>query len=155
MSTPLIRRPESDGVSVQAVPTVASGPAEYALPTARGMSAQVSAVLGLLAGVWVALSPWFITLQQSGTNADTVNLISGLAVAGIGAFALASPRGFAGLQVGSALLGVWLIIAGPILSQKHPITDSMYWSNGWAGGVLFALAAIGLAAVALRRPARR
>jgi hypothetical protein len=155
MSTPLIRRPESNGAPMQAVPAVASGPAEYALPTVRGMAAQVSAVLGLLTGVWVAVSPWFITLQQSGTNANTVNLISGLAVAGLGAFALASPRGFAGLQVGSALLGVWLIIAGPILSQKHPITDPMFWSNSWAGGALIAFAAIGLATVALRRPARR
>jgi hypothetical protein len=155
MSTPLIRRPESDGTFAQAVPAGASGPAEYALPSVRGMGAQVSAVLGLLTGVWVALSPYFITLQHSGTNANTVNLISGLAVVAVGAFALASPRGFAGLQVGSALLGVWLIIAGPILSQKNPIADPMYWSNSWAGGVLIAVAALGLAAIALRRPARR
>jgi hypothetical protein len=53
------------------------------------------------------------------------------------------------------VLGVWLIIAGPILSQKHPIADSMFWSNSWAGGVLIAVALAGLAAVAMRRPARR
>lgn len=76
-------------------------------------------------------------------------------MAGLGAFALASPRGFAGLQVGGLLLGVWLIIAGPILSQKHPIADPMFWSNSWAGGLLIAFAAMGLGAVALRRPARR
>jgi hypothetical protein len=155
MSTPLIRRPESDGTSAQAVPAMASGVADYALPTIRGMGAQAFAVLGLLTGLWVAVSPYFITLQSSGTNASTVNLISGLAVAGVGAFALASPRGFTGLQVGSALLGVWLIIAGPILSQKHPIADPMYWSNSWAGGALIALAALALATVALRRPVRR
>ena len=109
----------------------------------------------MLTGLWVAISPWFITLQYTGSNATTVNLISGLAVAAVGAFALASPRGFAGLQLGSALLGVWLIIAGPILSQKFPIADPMFWSNSWAGGVLIVLAAAGLAAVALRRPARR
>ena len=63
--------------------------------------------------------------------------------------------GFAGLQSGSALLGAWLIIAGPILNQKHAIGDSMYWSGSWAGGVLIALAAASLAAVALRGPARR
>jgi SPW repeat len=155
MSTPLIRRPESNGASAQAVPAMASGPAEYALPaTASSMGAQTTAVLALLTGLWVAVSPWFLTLQSSGTNANFVNLISGLAVAGVGVFALVSPRGFAGLELGSALLGVWLIIAGPILSQKHPIADSMFWSNSWAGGVLIALAATGLAAVALRRPAR-
>ena len=160
MSTPLIRRPESNGASTgastQAVMAAAPGLTEYALPaTSRDIGAQASAVLGLLTGVWVALSPWFLTLQNTGTNANTVNLISGLAVAGLGAFALISPRGFAGLQVGTLLLGVWLIIAGPILSQKFSIADSMFWSNSVAGGVLIALAAVGLAAVALRRPARR
>jgi hypothetical protein len=134
---------------------MSSGRAEYALPaTMRDMGAQVAAVLGLLTGLWVAVSPWFLTLQSAGTNANTVNLISGLAVAGIGAFALASPRGFPGLQLGNALLGVWLIIAGPILSQKFPISDSMFWSNSLAGGLLIVLAATGLAAAALRRTAR-
>ena len=156
MSTPLIRRPESDGASVQAAPAMAVGPAEYGLPaTTTDLTAQVLAVLGLLTGVWVAVSPWLITLQYAGNNATIVNLVSGLAVAGVGAFTLASPRGFAGLQLGSALLGVWLIIAGPILNQKHPIADPMYWSNSWAGGVLIAVALASLAIVALRRPARR
>jgi hypothetical protein len=156
MSTPLINRPESNGASTPAVTAAAPGLTEYAFPaTSRDIGAQASAVLGLLTGVWVALSPWFLTLQNTGTNANTVNLISGLAVAGVGAFALLSPRGFAGLQVGSALLGVWLIVAGPILSQKFSIADPMFWSNSVAGGVLIAVAALGLTAVAMRRPARR
>jgi SPW repeat len=156
MYTPLIRRPEPDGAAARTAPAMAYGPAEYAPPaTAREAGAQLAAVLALLTGVWVALSPWFLTLQNGGTDASTVNLISGLAVAGVAAFALASPRGFFGLQAGSALLGVWLIIAGPILSQKHSITDSMFWSNSWAGGLLVALAVIGLAAVAMPRLARR
>src|ERR1700722_5630369 len=158
MSTPLIRRPESNGAATSAPTMMAAAPglAEYGLPaTSRDLGAQASAVLGLLTGLWVAVSPWFVTLQNTGTNATTVNLISGLAVAGLGVFALLSPRGYAGLQVTSMLLGVWLIIAGPILAQKNPIADSMFWSNSVAGGVLIVLAAIGLAAVAMRRPVRR
>ena len=152
MSTPLIHRAQSDGASA---PAMSSGVAEYALPATVGdMGAQVAAVLGLLTGLWVALSPWFLTLQTGGTNANTVNLISGLAVVGVGAFALASPRGFPGLQLGNALLGVWLIIAGPILSEKFNIADPMFWSNSFAGGLLIALAAAGLGAAALRRTAR-
>jgi len=156
MSTPLIRHPDSNGATAQVVSARAEAPAQYALPaTMGGIGAQAAATLGLLTGLWVALSPWFVTLQYAGNNATIVNLVSGLAVAGVSAFALASPRGFAGLQLGSLLLGVWLIIAGPVLSQKHPIADSMFWSNSWAGGLLIVLAAAGLAAVALRRPARR
>jgi SPW repeat len=155
MAAPLTRRLEGDDTSPQVVLAV-TGPAEYVLPaTGRGISAQVSAVLGLLAGVWVAVSPWFITLQYHGSNAPAVDLITGLVVAAVGAFALASPRGFPGLQVGNLLLGTWLIIAGPILSQKHPIADPMYWSNSWSGGTLIALAAAGLTAAALHRSAQR
>ena len=100
-------------------------------------------MLGLLTGVWVALSPWFITLQDGGSNATAVDLISGLAAAAVGAFALASPRGFSGLQLGSLLLGIWLIISPPILDHKHPIAHAMYWSNSFSGGALIALAAAG------------
>jgi hypothetical protein len=154
MANPLTRRPEADGASAQAAPA-ASGTAEYAVPASlRGIGAQAVAVLGLLTGVWVALSPYFITLQYQGSNATAVDLISGLAVAAVGAFAVASPRGFSGLQLGSLLLGIWLIISPPILDQKHPIAHAMYWSNSWSGGVLIALAAAGLGFAALRRTAR-
>jgi hypothetical protein len=154
MNTPLIRRPDGNGASAEAVPAVPAASDGYPLPaTWRGIGAQAAAALGMLTGLWVAISPWFITLQYAGGNAAAVNLISGLAVAAVGAFALAGPRGFAGLQSGSALLGVWLIIAGPILNHKHPIADSMYWSNSWAGGVLIALAAAISASCTGSRPA--
>ena len=158
MNTPLIRRPDGNGASAEAVPAAAgaAGVAAGYLPPAtwRGVGAQAAAALGMLTGLWVAISPWFISLQYAGGNATAVNPVSGLAVAAVGAFALAGPRGFAGLQSGSSLLGLWLIIAGPILNRKHAIADSMYWSNSWAGGALIVLAAASLAAIALRRPAR-
>lgn len=133
-----------------AVPT-ASGAAEYLLPaTGRGIAAQATAALGLLTGLWVALSPLFITLQHGGTNANTADVIAGLVTAGIGAIALASPRGFPGLQLGTLLLGVWVIISSFILDAKFPIATPMYWSNTFAGAVLVLLALAGLAAV---RPA--
>src|SRR5215475_14425884 len=150
MATPLARRPEAGGASPQVVPA-GSGTADYAVPAGlRGIGAQAVGVLGLLTGLWVALSPWFITLQYQGGNATAVDLISGLAV---GAVALASSRGFSGLQLGSLLLGIWLIIAPPILDHTHPIAHAMYWSNSFSGGVLIALAAAGLGFAALRRTA--
>jgi hypothetical protein len=161
MNTPLTRRPDGNGASAEAgtpaaVPSAAGVVAGYLLPaTWRGVGSQAAAALGMLTGLWVAISPWFITLQYAGGNAATVNLISGLAVAAAGAFALAGPRGFVGLQSGCSLLGLWLIIAGPILYYRHAIADSMYWSNSWAGGVLIALAAASLAVVTLRWSDRR
>ena len=160
MNTPLPRRPDGNGASAEAgtpaaVPSAAGVAAGYLLPATWRVGAQAAAALGMLTGLWVAISPWFITLQYAGGNAAAVNLISGLAVAAAGAFALAGPRGFVGLQSGSWLLGLWLIIAGPILNRKHAIADSMYWSNSLAGGMLIALAAASLAVVILRWSARR
>ena len=79
-------------------------------------------------------------------------MIAGLVTAGVGAVALASPRGFPGLQFSSLVLGVWVIISSFILDTKFPIATPMYWSNSFSGGVLVVLALVGLAAV--RRAAR-
>ena len=82
MNTPLIRRPDGNGASAEAVPAAAGVSDGYPLPaTWRDVGAQAAAALGMLTGLWVALSPWFITLQHAGGNAAAVNLISGLAVA--------------------------------------------------------------------------
>ena len=134
MATPLARRPEPGGGSPQAAVTI-SAVTEYLLPaTRRGLAAQAMAALGVLTGLWIALSPSFLTLQHGGGNATAVDLISGLAVAAVGAFALASPRGFSGLQLGSLMLGIWLIISPPILDHKH--ADAAGPEAAWSFGMV-------------------
>jgi hypothetical protein len=91
----------------------------------------------------------FLTLQHGGANANVADVIAGLAAAGIGAFALASPRGFPGLQFAGLVLGVWVIISLFILNTKFAVATPMYWSNTFSGGVL---ALAGLAT--LRRATR-
>ena len=120
--------------------------------TMRGIAAQAMAALGVLTGLWIALSPSFLTLQHGGGNAAVANLIAGLAVAAAGAASLAGPRGYAGLQFAAALLGVWVIISPFILDAKFSIATPMYWSNIVSGGYLMVLALAGLATV--RRAAR-
>ena len=109
------------------------------------MAAQAAATLGILTGLWVALSPLFITLQNGGSNANVADLIAGLAVAAFGAVALASRRGFGGLEFGSLVLGVWVIISSFILDAKFTIATPMFWSNTIAGAVLVLLGLAGLA----------
>ena len=62
-------------------------------------AAQLPAALGMLAGLWVAISPWFVTPRapRSG-NATADDLIIGLAVAAIGLLAITGIRSMAGLQ---------------------------------------------------------
>ena len=152
MATPLNRLPEPDGESAF---VVAAGTVSATYPEAtawRGVAAQAAAAIGMLTGLWVALSPLFIVLQHGGTNANSADVIVGLVAAGVGAVALASPRGFAGLEFGVLLLGVWVIISSFILAAKFAIATPMYWSNTFAGGLLVLMALVGLAT--LRRVTR-
>jgi hypothetical protein len=145
MATPISRRPEPGDEPSQAV-SVGSAAGEYLLPaTRRGVATQAAATLGILTGLWVALSPFFIVLQQGGSNANIANLIAGLAVAAFGAVAVASRRGFGGLEFGSLVLGVWVIISSFILDAKFAIATPMFWSNTIAGAVLVLLGLAGLA----------
>ena len=127
---------------------------DYLAPTSsHSMLAQATVTLGMLTGLWVAISPWFLVLQHGGNNAAASNLIVGLAVAALGVYALSGSRGFLGLQAGSVLAGVWLIISPFVLDAKFAIATPMYWSNVFAGAlvVLIGLAAL---AEAQRRPTR-
>ena len=152
MATPLSRRPESGDGSPPAAMTL-SAVTGYLVPaTRRGLATQAMGALGVLTGLWIALSPSFLTLQHGGGNAAIADLIAGLAAAAVAAASLAGPRGYAGLQFASALLGVWVIIAPFILAAKFSIAAPMYWSNIVSGGYLAVLALAGLATV--RRAAR-
>jgi SPW repeat len=104
--------------------------------------------LAMLAGLWVAISPWFVMLQAGGgRNATASNLIVGLAVAALGLFAISGVRGFLGLEVGKVLLGIWMIISPFILAVTYPIQAPMYWSNIWSGAVIAVLALASLASM--------
>jgi GAF domain-containing protein len=118
---------------------------DYRAPTSsRSMLAQVTGTVGILAGLWVAISPWFLVLQHGGNNAAVTNLIVGLAVAGLGLFAVSGSRGFSGLELGTLLAGVWLILSPFILNATYDIATSMFWSNIFAGALI---AVVGLAAL--------
>ena len=142
----------TNGAATRPVMAVISD--DYLAPTtSHSTLTQSTVALGMLTGLWVAISPWFLVLQSGGNNAAVNDLVIGLAVVALGLFALAGSRGFLGLEVGSLLAGVWLIISPFILDAKFAIATPMYWSNVFAGALVVL---IGLAALAetQRRPAR-
>jgi hypothetical protein len=111
------------------------------------ITTQAAATLGLLAGLWAAISPWFLVLQTSGRGNTTANnLITGLVVVAIALMILAGARGLAGLKTAALLAGVWLIISPFILDARVATTASMYWSNVWTGAVVVVASLAALAA---------
>jgi hypothetical protein len=135
-----------NGAVSQAMPAPSPVSARLAAPD---MAAQTCVIAGMLAALWVAISPWFLTFQAHGGNATANDLIVGLAVLVALGLAAYAGRGRTNLLTAGALAGVWLIISPFILDAKFPITASMYWSNVWSGAIIFVLV---LGALALGRP---
>jgi hypothetical protein len=129
------------------------GPEAAAAPLSAVM--QSAGILAGLTGLWVAISPWFLTLQlpASSANAKISDLIVGLAVAIAGLLAAGSLRGLASLAGAGLTTGIWLIIAPFILAAKYSVTASMYWSNIWSGGIVI-VACLALLGASLARTAR-
>jgi hypothetical protein len=147
MSTHMTEPVTSNGMATRQVMTVISD--EYAAPTSsRSLLTQVTGTVGILAGLWVAISPWFLVLQHGGNNAAVSNLIVGLAVVALGLFALSGSRGFSGLEAGTLLAGFWLFLSPFILDEKFAVATPMYWSNIFAGALI---AVVGLAALSETR----
>lgn len=106
---------------------------------ASPVTAQGATVLTMLAGLWVAISPWVLTVPAVAAH----NLIVGLAVAAFGLLALSGSRGFASLQSASLLTGVWVIISPWLLDLTILAPPVLYWSNIIAGAVIVAFAVLG------------
>jgi len=144
MSSHMTEQVPSNGAATRQVVAVMSD--DYLAPaSSRSVLAQVTGAFGMLTGLWVAISPWFLVLQHGGSNAAVSNLIVGAAIVALGLFAVSGSRGFLGLEVGSLIAGIWLIISPFILNAHYTITPSMFWSNIVAVAVVavFGLAALG------------
>jgi len=138
-------RSEPGGESPQIHP---AGPdaGEHRRPAPRrGIAAQVIASLVLLTGLWVAISPRFIPLQQGGTNTAS-DVTIGLVVAVVGALALVRRHGFPRPQFASLVLGVWVVLLSSFtLDTRAAMSAPLDWSNTWAGAALAVLALTELA----------
>ena len=143
MSSHMTEPVTSNGAATRQVMAVISD--DYLAPaSSRSVLAQVTGVLGMLAGLWVAISPWFLVLQHGGNNAAASNLIVGVAIVALGLFAVSGSRGFLGLEVGSLIAGVWLIIS-PWVVARH--SDAGVVANQVVVGACIFL--LGLAAGAM------
>ncbi|MFK4149899.1 SPW repeat protein [Streptomyces sp. NPDC004065] len=110
----------------------------------------------LLAGLYIAISPWVVHFSIQ--PAITVNnLIIGLSVALIGlGLALAPDRMFR-LAWTLVPLGIWLFISPWVVTALHTARPGIIWNNCWTGAAtaLMGLAAMGLTIGVTRHRGRR
>ncbi|MDP9849870.1 SPW repeat protein [Streptosporangium lutulentum] len=98
--------------------------------------------LTLLAGLWLAISPWVVGFNGL-SRISVSNLITGIALAALAmAFAAAFGRTY-GLSWIAPIIGIWTIIVPWITGSA---TTSTIWNNVVTGVIIFLL---GLGAVAV------
>ncbi|GAA0930300.1 SPW repeat protein [Streptomyces thermoalcalitolerans] len=119
--------------------------------TASSGRAMVVEGLIVLAGLYVAISPWVVhfALQR---NITINNLIIGLTIALIGAGLTLVPERTYRLAWILAPLGLWLLISPWVVTQTHSARAGIIWNNCWMGALV---ALLGLAATALTLGAAR
>lgn len=113
--------------------------------------AQVNDGLLMLAGLYLAASPWIVGFHGT-TTLMINNLIVGLAAALL-AFGFASAFGrLHGLGFAMPVLGVWMIIS-PWVVAGVSTTAGMIWSNVACGAVVLVLG-LGLMGIGFTRARR-
>jgi hypothetical protein len=113
-----------------------------------GSSAAAQGIdgLSLLAGLWLAISPWVVGFNGL-SRISVSNLITGLALAALAmAFAVAFGRTY-GLSWIAAIIGIWTIIVPWITGSA---TTSTIWTNVVTGVIIFLLG-MGAVAVSARK----
>ena len=96
------------------------------------------ALVNVIAGVWLILSPWI--LGYTGADPSWNPIVSGVIVLMAAVARFASPAHSAARGVVNAVVGAWLFISGFWLSDSTQAT----W-NVWIGGiVVFCAAVIGI-----------
>jgi hypothetical protein len=105
----------------------------------------------LLAGLWLAISPWVLQFRDSVPNIAQSNLIVGIAVAAVGLGMAVLPRTMQSLSWATFLIGAWVVVS-PWVIQRSSVPVGTYLTNVITGGVI---ALLGLAGAGLVITARR
>jgi uncharacterized membrane protein SirB2 len=113
--------------------------------------AVVTDDLLLLAGLWLAISPWVVHFRDTATNVAQSNLIVGIAVAAVGLGMAMLPRTMQSLSWATFLIGAWVVVS-PWVIQKSSVPLGIVLTNVITGGVI---ALLGLAGAGIVLTARR
>lgn len=90
----------------------------------------------MLAGAYLAISPWVVHFNALSTNLAVTNLVLGLTVAALGFGLALAPERMHRLSWTCIPIGVFAIIAPWVVTIGHTATHPMIWSNVFTGGAL-------------------
>lgn len=110
----------------------------YARILAGGRAAVVDGLV-LLAGLYLAISPWVVNVTAD-RDLTVNNLVLGIAVGVIGLGLATAPYRVYGLSWAVAAIGIWEIITPWVIG---PASTPVLWNNIWVGGVTAALGLVG------------
>jgi hypothetical protein len=104
----------------------------------------------LLAGLWLAVSPWVVGFDLTAPGVRVSNLIMGVAVAVTALGLTLMPQRMVRLSWATAVIGAWVVVSQWII-QQSPSTPPIMINNVATGAVIMVL---GTAAVAILTSAR-
>ncbi|GIE77244.1 membrane protein [Actinoplanes philippinensis] len=99
----------------------------------------------LLAGLWLAVSPWVVGFDVTAPGVRVSNLVMGIAVAVTALGLTLMPQRMVRLSWASAVIGAWVVVSQWIIERSASSTPIMI-NNVLTGAVIMVL---GAAAVAI------
>ncbi|GAB1692900.1 SPW repeat protein [Krasilnikovia sp. M28-CT-15] len=91
--------------------------------------------LVLLAGLWLAISPWVIHFNATAPEVTVNNLILGIAVAVLAMGLTLTPARMARLSWAVAAIGAWVFVSQWVIQQSSS-TAGIVWNNMVTGAVI-------------------
>ena len=142
------------GASMADHPDLVEMQARFERVSASG-PAVITDGLVLLAGLWLAISPWTIHFNGTAPDVTTSNLVLGIAVAVVALGLTLMPQRMVRLSWATAVIGAWVIVSQWVIQQSGS-TTSINLNNIITGGVILLLgvAATILLSAGSRPPAR-
>ncbi|MFC7482977.1 SPW repeat protein [Luedemannella flava] len=99
----------------------------------------------LLAGLWLAISPWVLHFSATAPSIALNNLVLGIAVAVVAMSLTLMPQRMVRLSWATAVIGAW-VVASPWIIQQSSVTAGIWINNVVTGAVT---AVLGIAAGAI------
>jgi hypothetical protein len=96
----------------------------------------------LLAGLWLALSPFVVHFGGAAPNVAVSNLFVGVVVTAVGLALSIAPRSMLRLSWATALIGAWVVVS-PWAIQHSGVQLGLILNNAITGGIILLLGLAG------------